>query len=472
MLFRSELTYSIALANIIPAASAFTVTVDGSARTINAVAVAGTKVTLTLASPVAYGNNVTVAYTKPASNPLQTSTGAQAASLTQQTVTNNVGAVIPAFVSAVIQDATPSILEMTYNLAMANIIPATSAFTVTVNSSAISVSSVAISGTKVLLTLSSPVAGGNLVTVAYSKPAFNPLQTTAGGQASTILAQSVTNNCNQRPTVEISSPTKSTSFIAPATITIEANASDPDGIISKVEFYQGAIKIGESITYPYSFSWKNVQEGTYYIKAVATDNKNLQTTSGIVIVIVEKSASTVNQVPIVNVTIPNKKKPKKHDNIAIIVEAFDPDGSVNLVELKNGNTTIAELTTAPYEFTLTNVDTGNYYITAVATDNRGATSISETLQVRVDEFNDPNDAISLYPNPNYGRFTITIHAELPESNNTITIVSSAGKINYEADFDGNNSTTEIDMTGSTAGNYILMITNKRNVVAIKKFTKL
>ena len=188
------MTYNLTLANIVPAASAFSVMVNSSARTVSSVAISGTKVLLTLASPVVYGDVVTVAYTKPATNPLQTASGGQAASITAQTVTNNVAAVNPVYVSSVIENATPSRLEMTYNLTLANIVPAASAFSVMVNSSARTVSSVAISGTKVLLTLASPVVYGDVVTVAYTKPATNPLQTASGGQAASFTAQTVTNN--------------------------------------------------------------------------------------------------------------------------------------------------------------------------------------------------------------------------------------------------------------------------------------
>ena len=191
---RLEITYNLTLANIVPAVSAFTVMVNASARSISSVTVSGTKVLLTLASPVVYGDAVTVAYTKPSTNPLQTAAGGQAASLTAQNVTNNVAAVIPAYVSSVVENATPSRLEMTYNLTLANIVPAASAFTVMVNSSARSVSSVTVSGTKVLLTLASPVVYGDAVTVAYTKPSTNPLQTAAGGQAASLTAQNVTNN--------------------------------------------------------------------------------------------------------------------------------------------------------------------------------------------------------------------------------------------------------------------------------------
>jgi hypothetical protein len=63
-----------------------------------------------------------------------------------------------------------------------------------VNSAARIVNSVSISGTKVILTLASPVAYGDVITVAYTKPSANPLQTTSGGQAATISAQTVINN--------------------------------------------------------------------------------------------------------------------------------------------------------------------------------------------------------------------------------------------------------------------------------------
>ncbi|MBK7733415.1 MAG: hypothetical protein IPI37_11790 [Bacteroidales bacterium] len=109
--------------------------------------------------------------------------------------------------SAVIENLAPSKLEMYYSLSLANIIPANSAFTVMVNSSPISVTSVSISGSTVTLTLESAVYEGDKVTVSYNKPSSNPLQTTSGGLAETILNREVTNNSqlriNQSPTVRL-----------------------------------------------------------------------------------------------------------------------------------------------------------------------------------------------------------------------------------------------------------------------------
>ncbi|HNX65706.1 MAG TPA: SwmB domain-containing protein [Bacteroidales bacterium] len=193
---RLDMTYSLTLANIVPAASAFTVMVNSTARTVSSVAISGTQVRLTLASPVVTGDVVTVAYTKPASNFLQTAAGGQAASFSAMPVTNNVTTSIPVFVSAAIANATPSRLDMNYSITLANIIPATSSFTVMVNSIARSVSSIAISGAQVQLTLASAVRYGDVVTVAYTKPASNYLQTAAGGAAVTLGTTAVTNNVN------------------------------------------------------------------------------------------------------------------------------------------------------------------------------------------------------------------------------------------------------------------------------------
>ncbi len=188
-----ELTFNLPLANVVPPASAFNVQVNSSARGVNSVTVSGSKVTLALASAVRHGDNVTVSYTKPSSNPLQTSSGGQAASFPAQTVTNRVSAPAPVYTESSVENSAPARIVMKFNLTLANIVPATSAFTVTVNSAVRSISSISISGASVNLNLSSQVAYGDVITVAYTKPSSNPLQTTSGGQAASFPAQRVTN---------------------------------------------------------------------------------------------------------------------------------------------------------------------------------------------------------------------------------------------------------------------------------------
>ncbi len=97
---------------------------------------------------------------------------------------------------------------------------------------------------------------------------------------------------NQAPTCSISSPASGTSYSAPATITIQSNATDSDGTIAKVEFYQGSTKLGEDTSSPYSYTWSNVAAGSYSITAKATDNLGAVTTSSTVNVTVTTSGGS------------------------------------------------------------------------------------------------------------------------------------------------------------------------------------
>jgi len=223
-----EMTYNMTLANIIPATSAFLINVNSVARPVSSIVISGTKVQLTLASPVVTGDVITVSYTKPASNPVQTTSGGQAATISAQIVTNNVNTVGPVYVSSAVANATPTILEMTYGITLASKIPVASAFSVLVNSTIRTVNSVAISGTKVQLTLASAIKYGDIVTVAYSKPATNPLQNSSGVAASSMSAQSVINN--------LINPTKD----APITVALTITPNHVHKIINIVLSYSSA----------------------------------------------------------------------------------------------------------------------------------------------------------------------------------------------------------------------------------------
>jgi hypothetical protein len=86
-------------------------------------------------------------------------------------------------------------------------------------------------------------------------------------------------NSNIPPTVSITSPLNGGLFSSGDDIVIEANASDTDGFITKVEFYQGTTKLGEDTNAPYSYTWNNVPVGRYSLTARATDNNDGVNTS-------------------------------------------------------------------------------------------------------------------------------------------------------------------------------------------------
>ncbi|MDQ3259012.1 MAG: fibronectin type III domain-containing protein, partial [Acidobacteriota bacterium] len=87
---------------------------------------------------------------------------------------------------------------------------------------------------------------------------------------------------NNPPTVSITNPANNASFTAPATITIDATASDGDGTVGKVEFFQGSAKLGEDTSAPYSYTWSSAAVGNYTLTAKATDNGGATTTSSAV----------------------------------------------------------------------------------------------------------------------------------------------------------------------------------------------
>lgn len=68
----------------------------------------------------------------------------------------------------------------------------------------------------------------------------------------------------------------------PASLQISAAAMDYDGSIAKVEFYAGAIKLGEDTTSTYSVIWSNLVSGSSALRAVGTDNQGATTLSAIV----------------------------------------------------------------------------------------------------------------------------------------------------------------------------------------------
>src|SRR6185503_76173 len=82
---------------------------------------------------------------------------------------------------------------------------------------------------------------------------------------------------NVPPTVTITSPAEGALFISPADIKIIANATDIDGTISQVQFFQ-ATNFLATTTLPvapdfYSTLWTNVAPGTYQLTAKATDDE-------------------------------------------------------------------------------------------------------------------------------------------------------------------------------------------------------
>ena len=189
---------------------------------------------------------------------------------------------------------------------------------------------------------------------------------------------------NNPPSVSITNPLNGAIFNAPANITINATASDPDlgGSISLVEFYQGITLLGSDNSFPYSFNWNGVAQGSYQLTAKAFDNLNASTTSSIVNITV----NAVNQPPVVSITNPlNGASFTAPANVSIAATASDPDAgnTIAKVEFYVGNTLLGTDFTSPYSLNWNGVGNGTYQLKAKAFDNLNASAFSSIITITV-----------------------------------------------------------------------------------------
>jgi len=102
---------------------------------------------------------------------------------------------------------------------------------------------------------------------------------------------------NNPPSVSLTGPADGSFYPIGATIPITASASDVDGTVTKIDFYQGSTLLGSDSLVPYSFTWTNAPAGTYAITAQATDDKGAVTTSNPISIQVQAASTPGLTVP-------------------------------------------------------------------------------------------------------------------------------------------------------------------------------
>ena len=185
---------------------------------------------------------------------------------------------------------------------------------------------------------------------------------------------------NTPPVVNLTGPANNSVFPTNSAITITAAASDANGSITKVEFFNGTTKLGEDLTSPYSFVWNNVPDGNYGLSAKATDNQNAVTTSGVINIAVSPSPTP----PVVSISNPvNNATFFANSSITINATASTPAGTLTKVEFFSGTTKLGEDLTSPYSYNWNNVAAGSYSLTAKATNSLNAVATSSTVSILV-----------------------------------------------------------------------------------------
>jgi len=210
---------------------------------------------------------------------------------------------------------------------------------------------------------------------------------------------------DRSPTVSVAiqSPGNGTVVQSGATIQLTATASvnRDNWPVIRVEYYDGTRLLGSAATPPYAVQWPNVSAGIYRItaKAIATNpgqgrqvtpTPNMPTWTGESAPI----AIRVNAPPAVVITAPaGGLAGNAPATLTLGASASDVDGTVSRVEFYANAVLIGTSTQAPYTLTWSGAPAGSYAITAVATDNDGASVRSAPVNVRVNA--PPTVAISV-----------------------------------------------------------------------------
>lgn len=283
---------------------------------------------------------------------------------------------------------------------------------------------------------------------------------------------------NAPPTVNITNPYQGAEYPGPATFRLEANATDPDGKITKVEFYNGNSYVTTEYNYPYSYLWPNVPEGNYNIIAKAYDNSGAFTISQAV-----QFSVVPNQAPTVMLASPSDNDTYSFGQGVSFLAFANDDGQINRVEFYNGPTLMFTEYNYPYSRTVYGLAPGNYDITARAVDNSGATALSGSVHFTV---NDNNSGmftgsqppleytgqgvldLSFAPNPVSDILTVEINGMVEGKQTQILIYSISGQLmKVEATA---HSISRLNISSLANGTYVLKVVSGKFVIS-KEFIK-
>ncbi len=217
----------------------------------------------------------------------------------------------------------------------------------------------------------------------------NPPSQTGQDWAIVLRRDVATTPVNQEPVVSFNTPGNGTDLTAPATLSVDVSASDSDGSVAFVELFLDNVLVRQDSNSPFRFNDNNQDQvlsglptGSYSLRAVATDNDGAAAAAVRVFTVSDQPA---NQAPSVSFSRPaNNVNLTSPGSVVVEASASDLDGSVASVELSINGVTVRTLRAAPYIWNGSNQDvqlsglvTGSYILSAVATDNDGATSTAQ-----------------------------------------------------------------------------------------------
>ena len=196
---------------------------------------------------------------------------------------------------------------------------------------------------------------------------------------------------SQAPVVAVTGPPDGSAFGVGTPLTLAADASDPDGTVTQVQFLVNGVPQGTpDPAAPYTTAWTPPAAGTYLITAQATDNTgNLVLSAGVTVTI------GADAPPTVVLTSPAAGLSFGLGNqIVIAANAADADGSVTGVRFLANGRVIGSAAAAPFLFSWNPSAAGTYALTASATDNAGNVTQSRPVTLTVTASSAPTVVLS------------------------------------------------------------------------------
>ncbi len=222
---------------------------------------------------------------------------------------------------------------------------------------------------------------------------------------SALAALVITPLPNLFPIVVLAAPTNGARFRLGSTQTIQANATDQDGTIARVEFFLNTNLVATLSNAPYEIALTNLTLGNYSAVARATDDDGDITISDAVNFSVLAS-------PSVTITQPRDgARFGRGTNISIMAGVNAPGLAATTVQYFEtvGNNFVAispPLAHAPYVFIWGPSFVGTHVVLAIVTDEFGGTNSSAPVSIEVFEPGTKNPTIAITNSPrNFSRLT-------------------------------------------------------------------
>ena len=287
----------------------------------------------------------------------------------------------------------------------------------------------------------------------------------------------VTSTANVAPTVSLTSPANNSTFTEGKPVTLSATASDFDGTITKVEFFQGTTLISSTTTAPYSITW-NPAIGNYAITVKATDNGGAVSTSQVTNVTISPLMSCVTTSTVAtqgtftvgykctyetvgtDVTVTFEMLDDKAGVVAYLwketpfAESIMTNVSGKIFSATLSGQTVGATISYGCKFAYAGGLSVTKYISYIVGSNCSSTGIEDIISTEP----------FFYPNPVQDRLYIV----LPEENNRLILFDILGTKIFDRNITGNYS---LDMSELKKGIYFLKAENSKGNMTGKLIKK-